>query len=94
MPAANPARGNAKSSEGQTMSTHANEVDILLSEIKGLLEQAGNADLSSTALILRIARLDLLTRINNIDESELKAFSESLEAAARSGSATGQGFHA
>jgi hypothetical protein len=73
------------------MSSHANEADLLISEIKGLLEQAGAADLSSTTLILRMARLDLLTLINDIDESELRAFSESLDAASRSDAATGQG---
>jgi hypothetical protein len=72
------------------MSAHANEVDTLISEIKRLFEQAGTADLSSTVQILRMARLDLLTLINNIDENELKAFSESLDAASRSGTATGQ----
>jgi hypothetical protein len=71
------------------MSAHANEIDALISEIKALLEQAGPADLSSTALILRMARLDLLALINHIDENELKAFTERLDAASRSG--TGQG---
>jgi hypothetical protein len=61
------------------MSVHADEVDVLISEIKKLLEQARTADLSSTAQILRMARLDLLTVINDIDDNELKAFSESLK---------------
>lgn len=65
------------------MSAHAWEIDALISEIKALLEQAGTADLSSTALILRMARLDLLTLVNDIDASELKAFAESLKTRAR-----------
>jgi hypothetical protein len=72
------------------MSANANEIDILISEIKGLVAQAGTADLSSTALILRMARLDLLALIHDIDANELKAFSERLDAASRSGTATGQ----
>jgi hypothetical protein len=56
----------------------AHEVEALIAEIRNLIEQAGAADLSSTALILRMARLDLLTLINDIDANELKAFSESL----------------
>jgi len=60
------------------MGASTNEVDVLISEIKGLLQQVGTADLSSTAHILRMARLDLLALVNDIDDSELKAFSESL----------------
>jgi hypothetical protein len=56
----------------------ANEIERLISEIRQLVGQAGTADLSATALILRMARLDLLTLVNDIDASELKAFSESL----------------
>jgi len=56
----------------------ADEVEALITEIRNLIEQAGTADLSSTTLILRMARLDLLTLINDIDANELKAFSESL----------------
>ncbi len=60
------------------MSASASDIDVLISEIRVLLQQVGSADLSSTAHILRMARLDLLTLVNDINENELKAFSESL----------------
>ena len=56
----------------------ADEIERLISEISQLVGKAGGADLSATALILRMARLDLLTLVNDIDADELKAFSESL----------------
>jgi hypothetical protein len=65
------------------MGAHRNEIaaeiERLISEIRLLVGQAGTADLSGTALILRMARLDLLTLVNDIDASELRAFSESLK---------------
>jgi hypothetical protein len=69
------------------MGAHRNqiaaEIERLISEISQLVGKAGSADLSATALMLRMARLDLLTLVNDIDESELKAFSESLKAMAQ-----------
>jgi hypothetical protein len=56
----------------------ADKIERLISEISQLVGKAGGADLSATALILRMARLDLLTLVNDIDADELKAFSESL----------------
>jgi hypothetical protein len=61
------------------MNAHIREIDVLIAEIRKLLEHAGTTDLSSTALILRMARLDLLTLVNRIDANELKAFTESLK---------------
>jgi hypothetical protein len=61
----------------------ANEIERLISEIRQLVGQAGAADLSATALMLRMARLDLLTLVNDIDASEIKAFSESLKTLAQ-----------
>jgi hypothetical protein len=69
--------------KGKEMNAHMREIDALMAEIGKLLEQAGAADLSSTTLILRMARLDLLTLINDIDADELKAFSESLKPCVR-----------
>jgi hypothetical protein len=68
--------------EANEMRSHrsqiATEIQRLISEISQLVGRAGSADLSATALILRMARLDLVTLVNNIDADELKAFSESL----------------
>jgi hypothetical protein len=61
----------------------ANEIERLISEIRQLVGRAGSADLSATALMLRMARLDLLTLVNDIEAGELKAFSESLKALAQ-----------
>jgi len=48
----------------------------LLRQISALIAEAKELHLTDTAFLLKVAHLDLQTKINNISVSELQAFTE------------------
>ena len=51
----------------------------LIKRVDGMIDDAATAGLNETAALLRIARLDLVTRANGIGEKDLDLFLRALE---------------
>lgn len=57
--------------------THA--LEQLIADVENCIRSAENANYRETAALLRIAKIDLITRVNGISGEELEAFLFALE---------------
>lgn len=58
------------------MRSTSDDLGALLRDVESVIEHAVTMQLQTTVLLLRIARLDLITILHGIEDDELKAFSE------------------
>jgi hypothetical protein len=61
------------------MSRNSDDLHRLAVDITSTIERADDAGLITTTYLLKMAKLDLLAVTNDINDEELKAFSEAVE---------------